>query len=105
MKAFLLAAGRGTRFLPVTELLPKPLFPFLNVPLARAQLLRLAAAGVQEAGLNLHHRGGQIVRELSRQMGKPGDRIGWQLVSIDTAKPLAITDEAAALDRSQEKSR
>jgi mannose-1-phosphate guanylyltransferase len=66
VKAFLLAAGRGTRFLPVTELLPKPLFPFLNVPLARAHLSRLAAAGVQEAGLNLHHRGRQIVRELSQ---------------------------------------
>jgi NDP-sugar pyrophosphorylase family protein len=67
VKAFLLAAGRGTRFLPVTNLLPKPLFPFLNVPLIRAHLARLAAAGVQEAGLNLHHRGGQIVRELSER--------------------------------------
>jgi mannose-1-phosphate guanylyltransferase len=66
VKAFLLAAGRGTRFLPVTRFLPKPLFPFLNVPLARAHLMRLAAAGVQEAGLNLHHRGGQIVGELSQ---------------------------------------
>jgi mannose-1-phosphate guanylyltransferase len=66
VKAFLLSAGRGTRFLPVTELLPKPLFPFLNVPLCRAHLTRLAAAGVQEAGLNLHHRGRQIVRELSQ---------------------------------------
>ncbi len=64
MKAFLLAAGRGTRFLPVTERIPKALLPFLNVPLARAHLTRLFQQGVREAGVNLHHLGEQVERRL-----------------------------------------
>src|SRR5207245_6313422 len=64
MRAFLLAAGRGERFLPVTERIPKPLFPFLNVALARTHLARLARQGVREAGINLHHLGGEIERYL-----------------------------------------
>jgi len=64
LRAFLLAAGRGTRFRPVTERIPKPLFPFLNVPLAEAHLRRLAAAGVGQAAVNLHHLGEQIEQHL-----------------------------------------
>jgi mannose-1-phosphate guanylyltransferase len=65
MKAFLLAAGRGVRFRPVTERIPKPLFPFLNVSLARAHLERLRRQGIVEAGVNLHHLGDEIERHLS----------------------------------------
>jgi len=56
----LLSAGLGTRFRPVTEEIPKPLFPFLNVPLIRTHLERLARAGIGEVGVNLHHRGDAI---------------------------------------------
>ena len=60
MRAFLLAAGFGVRFWPVTESIPKPLFPYLNVPLIRSHLRRLARSGVLEAGVNLHHLGEKI---------------------------------------------
>jgi NDP-sugar pyrophosphorylase family protein len=64
VKAFLLAAGRGQRFQPVTERIPKALLPFLNVPLARGHLARLFQQGVREAGVNLHHLGVQVERSL-----------------------------------------
>lgn len=60
----LLAAGRGVRFRPVTEAIPKPLFPYLNVPLVRAHLRRLADAGIGDVGINLHHLGDSIERHL-----------------------------------------
>jgi len=47
----------------------------------------------------LHHGIPEAVRERSRATAKPGDRIGWELVSVDTERPLMVTAEAAALDR------
>ena len=67
MRAILLCAGAGVRFRPVTDALPKPLLPFLNVPLASAHLRRLQQAGVGEVAVNLHHLGHQIQRDLSHQ--------------------------------------
>lgn len=64
MKAMVLAAGRGERLRPFTDVLPKPLFPVLGVPLIRLVLCRLRQVGVAEAVINLHHLPGAIVREL-----------------------------------------
>lgn len=64
VRAFLLAAGRGVRFRPVTERIPKPLFPYLNVPLAVQHLARLRAFGVAQAAVNLHHLGEEVEKHL-----------------------------------------
>lgn len=55
MKAFLLAAGFGTRLRPLSELVPKPLWSFFEVPIAARALFLLEEAGVTEAVVNLHH--------------------------------------------------
>lgn len=89
MKAFLLAAGRGERFRPVTEAIPKPLFPFLNVPLVVAHLERLGRAGVREAGVNLHHLGDQIERRLREHPGElPKLHFFWEPRILGTAGAL-----------------
>jgi NDP-sugar pyrophosphorylase family protein len=89
VKAFLLAAGRGERFRPVTEAIPKPLFPFLNVPLVAAHLERLGRAGVREAGVNLHHLGDQIERRLREQSGGlPELQFFWEPRILGTAGAL-----------------
>ena len=67
MRAILLCAGKGVRFRPVTDALPKPLLPFLNVPLVSAHLRRLQEAGVGEVAINLHHLGDQIQSDLRHQ--------------------------------------
>jgi len=66
VRAILLCAGRGVRFRPVTERIPKPLLPFLNVPLAVAHLRRLHEAGFREVAVNLHHLADQVERDLSQ---------------------------------------
>jgi mannose-1-phosphate guanylyltransferase len=89
MKAFILAAGRGERFRPVTEAIPKPLLPFLNVPLIVAHLERLRRAGVSEAGVNLHHLGDQIERRLREHPGElPQLEFFWEPRILGTAGAL-----------------
>lgn len=55
MKAFLLAAGLGTRLRPITDSTPKCLLRIGEKPLLDIWLDALATAGVTEVLLNLHH--------------------------------------------------
>jgi uncharacterized protein (TIGR01777 family) len=50
-----LAAGFGTRMLPITRFLPKALLPVAGRPLLEWNLLHLAANDVDEAVVNAHH--------------------------------------------------
>jgi mannose-1-phosphate guanylyltransferase len=52
----LLAAGFGRRMVPITLFRAKPSLPFLNRPLLLRTLDWLAACGVGEVVVNLHHR-------------------------------------------------
>lgn len=53
--ALVLTAGLGTRLWPVTTRLAKPAVPLAGPSLVERILTRLAADGVREAVLNLHH--------------------------------------------------
>jgi len=55
MKAMILAAGLGTRLLPLTEKRPKPLFPILGRPLIDILIRRLENAGAEAIIINTHH--------------------------------------------------
>lgn len=50
-----LCAGLGTRLLPITETLPKPLVPILNVENVLFNIDLLQKAGIEEIIVNLHH--------------------------------------------------
>jgi mannose-1-phosphate guanylyltransferase len=51
----IVAAGRGTRLAPLTDLLPKPAVPVRGIPLIAYQLALLAHHGVREVVVNTHH--------------------------------------------------
>lgn len=51
----MLTAGLGTRLQPLTTVRAKPAIPVAGVPMIHRILRRLAAAGVTDAVLNLHH--------------------------------------------------
>jgi mannose-1-phosphate guanylyltransferase len=55
MNAFILAAGFGTRLQPITDAMPKPLVPVLNVPSLCYTLFLLKEAGISRAIINIHH--------------------------------------------------
>jgi MurNAc alpha-1-phosphate uridylyltransferase len=64
MKAMILAAGRGARFRPVTDTLPKPLIPVCGEVLIERHVRALAAAGVRDFVINLGWLGEQIEASL-----------------------------------------
>lgn len=64
MKAMILAAGKGERLLPLTQMLPKPLFPVANWPIIRYNIEFLKHYGFTEIMVNLYHLGKQIEQEL-----------------------------------------
>jgi mannose-1-phosphate guanylyltransferase len=61
LKAMVLAAGLGTRLLPLTREIAKPAIPFVNRPLIHYSLDWLVRNGIHEAVINLHHRPHSIV--------------------------------------------
>ena len=63
-KAFVLAAGFGTRMRPLTLDVPKPLMPVWNVPALEHTLAMLKRWGVRDVLVNLHHRADRLFDHL-----------------------------------------
>lgn len=59
-RAFILAAGLGTRLKPLTDRMPKALVPIGGVPLLEQVFIRLKDAGYDEVVVNVHHFAGMI---------------------------------------------
>lgn len=55
MKAIILAAGLGTRLIPLTKDVPKPLLPLNGKPLIQHNIEWLRSNGIKEIAINLHH--------------------------------------------------
>jgi len=60
MKALILAAGLGTRLLPFTRIIPKPLFPIAGRPLLDIHIHALRNAGCEAVTVNTHHLAEEI---------------------------------------------
>lgn len=65
-KAFLLAAGHGTRLRPLTDTTPKCLLPIAGTPLLQIWLQHCRNAGIDEVLINLHSHA-QLVRDFIKR--------------------------------------
>ncbi|MCA9771576.1 MAG: NDP-sugar synthase [Myxococcales bacterium] len=72
MRALILAAGLGTRMGMLSAHRAKPAIPVLDVPLVARAAAAVAAAGITEVAVNLHHRGADVREAL-------GDGSSWGL--------------------------
>ena len=55
MKAFILAAGKGTRLGALTTATPKPMLPINGEPLLAHTVAWLSSHGITQIAMNLHH--------------------------------------------------
>ncbi|MGH8445206.1 MAG: N-acetylmuramate alpha-1-phosphate uridylyltransferase MurU, partial [Solimonas sp.] len=88
-KAFILAAGRGDRMRPLTDHTPKPLLEAGGHALIEHHLLKLAAAGVREAVVNLGWLGERIRERLG-----DGTRYGLSIAWSEEGWPALETGGA-----------
>ncbi|MBY0275716.1 NDP-sugar synthase [Candidatus Binatia bacterium] len=59
-RAMILAAGRGTRLRPLTDVTPKPMIEVAGRPLIAYSLGLLRAHGIRDAVVNTHHLGDRL---------------------------------------------
>ena len=85
MKAMILAAGRGERMRPLTDMIPKPLLPVGGKPLIVHHIDRLREAGFHEIVINLGHLGHLIPKTLG-----DGSRYGVKLLYSDEQESGAL---------------
>lgn len=83
MIAMLLAAGRGERMRPLTDLIPKPLLHAGGKPLIVWHIERLAHAGITDLVINHAHLGKQMESTLG-----DGDRFGVHIRYSDEGTAL-----------------
>ncbi len=95
--AMVLAAGRGTRMRPLTEVLPKPALPVLGEPLVAWAMRQAERAGVSKIVVNTWHLAERMeaaVRSVSR--GVPV-AISREERLMDTAGGIALARERGLL--------
>jgi MurNAc alpha-1-phosphate uridylyltransferase len=89
MRAMILAAGRGERMRPLTDLTPKPLLQIGGKPLIVWHIEKLAQAGFRELVINHAHLGEQIEAALGN-----GERFG---VSIRYSPEIEALETAGGI--------
>ena len=94
MKAVVLAGGKGTRLLPYTTILPKPLMPIGDIPILEVLLRQMKRAGINHVVLTVGH-----LASLLRAYF--GDGKQWDLditysqeqIPFGTAGPIALVKD------------
>lgn len=89
MKAFLLAAGIGSRLRPITDTIPKCMVPVGGQPMLDIWLDAFDRAGVDEVLINLHHLPDVVRDHLKARAGAPAVRTFFEPELLGSASTLA----------------
>lgn len=98
MKAFLLAAGLGTRLRPLTDRTPKCMLPVAGQPLLGLWLAAFERAGVDEVLVNLHHLPEVVTAYLDQRRGGPLVRTFYEAELLGSAGTLLANRDWVAGD-------
>jgi len=89
VKAFLLAAGIGSRLRPITDSVPKCMVVIDDRPLLDIWLDAFDRAGIDEVLVNLHHLPDVVRRHLAERTGPPVVRTFFEPELLGSAGTLA----------------
>ncbi len=89
MKAFLLAAGLGSRLRPITDTTPKCMLVIDDRPMLDIWLDAFARAGVDEVLINLHHLPDVVRDHVAARTGAPAVRLVFEPELLGSAGTLA----------------
>src|ERR1700737_2478733 len=98
MKAFLLAAGYGTRLRPLTDRVPKCLLPIRGVPLLEIWLELLANYGINEVLVNTHSYPGAVKKYVEENSAGLTIRVSEEETLLGSAGTLRENREWVASD-------
>ncbi|WP_457681520.1 sugar phosphate nucleotidyltransferase [Thermovibrio sp.] len=93
MKAVVLAGGFGTRIQPLTNSIPKPMLPVVNIPMMEHTIKRLISLGIEEFTILLYYK-----PEVIKDYFKDGSRLG---IKINYVQPEADYGTAGAVKKAQ----
>jgi mannose-1-phosphate guanylyltransferase len=96
VKAFLLAAGVGSRLRPITDVTPKCMLDIGGRPLLDIWLDAFDRAGVDEVLVNLHHLPDVVRRYLAAHQGPPTVRAVYEPGLLGSAGTLAANRQWVA---------
>jgi dTDP-glucose pyrophosphorylase/CBS domain-containing protein len=83
LSALIMAGGFGTRMLPLTEHLPKPMLPVGDRPLLERTLTQMREAGIGRVAISTHHLADCITSHFG-----DGTELGMDLQYLNEAIPL-----------------
>lgn len=93
MKAFLLAAGVGSRLRPITDTMPKCMLPVGGRPMLDIWLDAFAKADVDEVLVNLHYLSDIVRDHLTARTAPPDVRMSYEPVLLGSAGTLVANRE------------
>jgi len=89
MKTIILSAGYGTRLLPLTEFIPKPLFPIIDKTLLSLIVTYLEDNDFHSFGINTHHLAGMIKNFVANHLKSNNIIINHEKMILNTGGGLA----------------
>jgi dTDP-glucose pyrophosphorylase/CBS domain-containing protein len=97
LRAVVMAGGYGTRLLPLTHDLPKPMLPVGDRPLLELIVEQLRGAGIRKVNFTTHYKGEVIADHF-----KDGQEFGIDICYVNEDQPLGTAGALSLLEESDE---
>jgi len=97
LQAVVMAGGFGTRLMPLTEQVPKPMLPVGSRPLLELIVEQLRSAGIRQVNVATHYKGDVITEHFGNGQG-----FGVDIRYVKEDQPLGTAGALSLLDISDE---